>query len=97
MNLKQLSENADNQSTKKSTFNWIRVYQQWNKERNVYENLVKMDEKTLEKILTWFYGETQTKQKVLQTRFSKSDAEWVELIEKGSSKNIYIEISIFQR
>ena len=53
MNLKQLSENADNQSTKKSTFNWIRVYQQWNKERNVYENLVKMDEKTLEKILTW--------------------------------------------
>ena len=55
--MEKLSSAADNKNTKKSTNNWIRVYRQWAKEREVCQNLEEFDAGTLDGILAQFYAE----------------------------------------
>ena len=50
--LESLSSAVDNQNTKKSTNNWIRVYKQWAKERNVCQNLEQLGCETLDETLS---------------------------------------------
>ena len=54
---KNLSEIAENQNTKKSTNNWVKLYKQWAHERSININLEKIDSQSLDKVLSQFYGE----------------------------------------
>ena len=55
--LKKLSEIPENQSTEKSTNDWVKIYKQWAHEGSVNPNLEEIDAESLDKVLSWFYGE----------------------------------------
>ena len=89
--LESLSSAAENENTKKSTNNWIRVYKHWAKERNVCQNLEELDYETLDGTLAQFYGEIRKQDgadyepdslRVMQSSLHRY------LVENGSSQNI---------
>ena len=55
--LKELSESAENQNTKKSTNNWVKIYKQWAHERSINPNLEEIDAGSLDEVSSQFYGE----------------------------------------
>ena len=55
--LKKLSESAENQNTKKSTNNWVKIYKQWAHERSINPNLKEIDAESLDEVLSQFHGE----------------------------------------
>ena len=86
-----LSSAADNENTKKSTNNWIRVYKHWANERGVNQNLEELDTESMDEILTRFYAEIRKPNgqeyepdslRVMQGSINRY------LVEKGFTKNI---------
>ena len=55
--LKKLSETAENQSTKKGTSNWVKIYKQWAHKRSINPNLEEIEGESLDEVLSQFYGD----------------------------------------
>ena len=55
--MQSLSSAADNKNTMKSTNNWVRVYREWAKERELCQNLQEPDTETLDATLVQSYAE----------------------------------------
>ena len=54
--LKKLLEIAENQNTKKSANNWVKILKQWAHEWSIDPNLEEIDAESLDKVLSQFYA-----------------------------------------
>ena len=50
--LKKLLEIAENQNTKKSANNWVKIFKQWAHEWSINPNLEEIDAESLDKVLS---------------------------------------------
>ena len=57
--IRALADSADNENTKRSTGNWMKIFRQWATVRCISDSIEVMDAQRLDKILSQFYAEVK--------------------------------------
>jgi len=57
--IRALADSADNENTKRSTGNWMKIFSQWATVRCISESIEVMDAQRLDKVLSQFYAEVK--------------------------------------